>query len=92
MLCVADTVQQHEAHTAEVNCLAFNPFSEYILATGSADKTVSTAISACCVNSAVHRAKVAAYNACFVMYMHLVMLAVLHMCSTAVIPCMHFHL
>lgn len=38
---VAGTVQQHEAHTAEVNCLAFNPFSEYILATGSADKTVS---------------------------------------------------
>jgi len=34
-------VQQHEAHNAEVNCLAFNPYSEYILATGSADKTVS---------------------------------------------------
>lgn len=30
-----------EAHQAEVNCLAFNPFSEYILATGSADKTVA---------------------------------------------------
>uniref|UniRef100_A0A1X7UZY3 Histone-binding protein RBBP4-like N-terminal domain-containing protein n=1 Tax=Amphimedon queenslandica TaxID=400682 RepID=A0A1X7UZY3_AMPQE len=30
-----------EAHTAEVNCLAFNPYSEYILATGSADKTVA---------------------------------------------------
>ena len=29
-----------EAHTAEVNCLAFNPFNEYVLATGSADKTV----------------------------------------------------
>lgn len=41
LLRVAGTVQQHEAHTAEVNCLAFNPFSEYILATGSADKTVS---------------------------------------------------
>lgn len=27
-----------EAHSAEVNCLSFNPFSEYILATGSADK------------------------------------------------------
>ncbi|CAF5098694.1 unnamed protein product, partial [Rotaria socialis] len=27
-----------EAHAAEVNCLSFNPFSEYILATGSADK------------------------------------------------------
>lgn len=30
-----------EAHTAEVNCLSFNPKSEYILATGSADKTVA---------------------------------------------------
>uniref|UniRef100_A0A7E4UX98 Probable histone-binding protein lin-53 n=1 Tax=Panagrellus redivivus TaxID=6233 RepID=A0A7E4UX98_PANRE len=30
-----------EAHSAEVNCLSFNPFSEYILATGSADKTVA---------------------------------------------------
>ena len=29
------------AHTKEINCLAFNPFSEYILATGSADKTVA---------------------------------------------------
>lgn len=37
----AGVVQQHEAHNAEVNCLAFNPYSEYILATGSADKTVS---------------------------------------------------
>lgn len=27
-----------EAHSAEVNCLSFNPYSEYILATGSADK------------------------------------------------------
>jgi len=30
-----------EAHTAEVNCLSFNPYSEFILATGSADKTVA---------------------------------------------------
>ena len=30
-----------EAHQAEVNCLAFNPFNEYVLATGSADKTVA---------------------------------------------------
>jgi WD40 repeat protein len=29
-----------EAHTAEVNCLAFNPHSPHVLATGSADKTV----------------------------------------------------
>uniref|UniRef100_A0A0K0ENP0 Probable histone-binding protein lin-53 n=1 Tax=Strongyloides stercoralis TaxID=6248 RepID=A0A0K0ENP0_STRER len=32
--------QSLEAHDAEVNCLSFNPYSEYILATGSADKTV----------------------------------------------------
>jgi len=30
-----------EAHKGEVNCLAFNPFNEYLLATGSADKTVA---------------------------------------------------
>uniref|UniRef100_A0A914DZC2 Probable histone-binding protein lin-53 n=1 Tax=Acrobeloides nanus TaxID=290746 RepID=A0A914DZC2_9BILA len=30
-----------EAHAAEVNCLSFNPYSEFILATGSADKTVA---------------------------------------------------
>ncbi|CDI97128.1 Histone-binding protein RBBP4 [Echinococcus granulosus] len=30
-----------EAHAAEVNCLSFNPFSEFILATGSADRTVA---------------------------------------------------
>lgn len=30
-----------DAHTAEVNCLSFNPYSEYILATGSGDKTVA---------------------------------------------------
>eukprot|EP00887_Chlorella_sp_A99_P007667 scaffold20.g7667.t1 len=30
-----------EAHGAEVNCLAFNPFNEFIVATGSADKTVA---------------------------------------------------
>uniref|UniRef100_A0A8C5KH39 Histone-binding protein RBBP4-like N-terminal domain-containing protein n=1 Tax=Jaculus jaculus TaxID=51337 RepID=A0A8C5KH39_JACJA len=29
-----------DAHTAEVNCLSFNPCSEFILATGSADKKV----------------------------------------------------
>lgn len=29
------------AHTKEVNCLAFNPFSEYLLVTGSADNTVA---------------------------------------------------
>jgi len=32
--------QQVEAHEAEVNCLGFNPFNEFVLATGSADKTV----------------------------------------------------
>lgn len=30
-----------DAHTAEVNCLSFNPYSEFILATGSADKVRS---------------------------------------------------
>lgn len=30
-----------DAHVMEVNCLAFNPFSEFVLATGSADKTVA---------------------------------------------------
>jgi hypothetical protein len=27
-----------DAHGAEVNCVSFNPFCEYVLATGSADK------------------------------------------------------
>ena len=30
-----------DAHTAEVNCLSFSPYREFILATGSADKTVA---------------------------------------------------
>ena len=30
-----------DAHSKEINCVAFNPFSEHILATGSADKTVA---------------------------------------------------
>ena len=30
-----------DAHAAEVNCLSFNPYSEFILASGSADKTVA---------------------------------------------------
>ena len=29
-----------EAHTHEINTLAFNPFNEWICATGSSDKTV----------------------------------------------------
>lgn len=33
--------QKVTAHAAEVNCLSFNPSSEYRLATGSADKTVA---------------------------------------------------
>eukprot|EP00053_Salpingoeca_punica_P007050 m.65234 g.65234 ORF g.65234 m.65234 type:complete len:430 (+) comp13976_c0_seq2:116-1405(+) len=32
---------QLEAHKREVNCLSFNPYSEFILATGSADTTVA---------------------------------------------------
>ncbi|KAL3868838.1 hypothetical protein ACJMK2_041595 [Sinanodonta woodiana] len=30
-----------DAHAAEVNCLSFSPFSEFIQATGSTDKTVA---------------------------------------------------
>ena len=29
------------AHTADVNCLSFNPFNEYLLATGGSDKVVA---------------------------------------------------
>jgi len=29
-----------DAHSAEINCLCFSPFSDFLLATGSADKTV----------------------------------------------------
>jgi WD40 repeat protein len=29
------------AHTLEVNCLAFNPFQEYLIVTGSSDRTVA---------------------------------------------------
>jgi len=37
----SNPVHSVEAHSAEVNCLSFNPYSEFILATGSADKTVA---------------------------------------------------
>lgn len=30
-----------DAHTGDINCIAFNPINEYVLATGSADKTVA---------------------------------------------------
>lgn len=30
-----------DAHSKEINCLSFSPYSEYLLATGSADKTVA---------------------------------------------------
>lgn len=36
-----------DAHTAEVNCLSFNPYSEFILATGSADKVEDTPTCSC---------------------------------------------
>ncbi len=39
--CIAAVHLECEAHSAEVNCLAFNPFNEFVLATGSADKTVA---------------------------------------------------
>eukprot|EP01088_Endostelium_zonatum_P001121 TRINITY_DN11409_c0_g1_i1.p1 TRINITY_DN11409_c0_g1~~TRINITY_DN11409_c0_g1_i1.p1 ORF type:complete len:450 (-),score=114.22 TRINITY_DN11409_c0_g1_i1:53-1402(-) len=34
-------VNNIEAHSAEANCISFNPFNEYLIATGSADKTVA---------------------------------------------------
>lgn len=37
-----------DAHTAEVNCLSFNPYSEFILASGSADKVRQYYISFFC--------------------------------------------
>ena len=42
LYCNAARAQQVEAHEAEVNCLGFNPFNEFVLATGSADKTVGS--------------------------------------------------
>jgi histone-binding protein RBBP4 len=33
-------IGQTVAHTAEVNCVQFNPSEQYLLATGSADRTV----------------------------------------------------
>uniref|UniRef100_A0A183DXQ7 WD_REPEATS_REGION domain-containing protein n=1 Tax=Gongylonema pulchrum TaxID=637853 RepID=A0A183DXQ7_9BILA len=39
--CCNKPVHSVEAHSAEVNCIAFNPYSEFILVTGSADKTVA---------------------------------------------------
>lgn len=33
---ISNPSQSVDAHTAEVNCLSFNPYSEFILATGSA--------------------------------------------------------
>ena len=32
---------REDTHTADVHCIAFNPYSAYVLATGSADKTVA---------------------------------------------------
>ena len=29
------------AHAGDVNCIAFNPINEFVLATGSADKSVA---------------------------------------------------
>ncbi len=34
-------VHKVDAHNGEVNCVSFNPFSEFVLATGSADSTVA---------------------------------------------------
>ncbi|CAN0543488.1 unnamed protein product, partial [Laminaria digitata] len=30
-----------KAHSANINCLAFNPFNEFLLATGSSDTSVA---------------------------------------------------
>jgi histone-binding protein RBBP4 len=40
-MCAAGVMVAAEAHTAEVNCIAFNPHNPHVLATGSADKTVA---------------------------------------------------
>ena len=32
---------REDTHTADVHCIAFNPYSAFVLATGSADKTVA---------------------------------------------------
>ncbi|KAL1061488.1 hypothetical protein V6Z11_D13G015200 [Gossypium hirsutum] len=37
---VTKPIQSVVAHQSEVNCLAFNPFNEWVVATGSTDKTV----------------------------------------------------
>ena len=37
----APTYSVKEAHKSDVNCLSFNPFSEYLLATGGSDQTVA---------------------------------------------------
>ena len=37
-----DPTAYSEVHSAEVNCMAFNPHHDFILATGSADHTVRT--------------------------------------------------
>lgn len=34
-------MDDEQAHSANINCLAFNPFSEFLLATGSSDTTVA---------------------------------------------------
>lgn len=34
-------LSSQQAHSANINCLAFNPFNEFLLATGSSDTTVA---------------------------------------------------
>ncbi|CAF1767668.1 unnamed protein product [Brassica oleracea] len=46
-------VKSVEAHSMEVNCLAFNPVNEWIVATGSTDKTVKL-FDLRMLNSALH--------------------------------------
>ena len=40
-VCLTHTfVQVENAHDSDINCLAFNPYSEFLFATGSLDTTV----------------------------------------------------
>ena len=41
----SNPVQRTEAHAGEVNCLSFNPITEYHIVTGSADKVQLKALS-----------------------------------------------
>ncbi|KAL6311481.1 hypothetical protein AAG906_031245 [Vitis piasezkii] len=50
---VSKPIQSVIAHQSEVNCLAFNPFNEWVVATGSTDKTVKL-FDLSKINTALH--------------------------------------